>query len=68
MARIVTWVPAETAARILCLSPDTVNDFCARGVLRARRASEAAPWQIEYDSICDYKFKPPATPAAQRAK
>jgi len=64
---IVTWVSAETAARILDLSPDAVNDLCAKGVLRARRDSKSAPWQIDYDSVCDYRFRP-AAPEATKAR
>jgi hypothetical protein len=60
MAGIVTWTTAETAARILYLSPDAVNDLCAKGVLRARRASKTAPWQIDYDSVLDYHHVHPS--------
>lgn len=51
---IVTWTTAETAARILSLSPDAVNDLCLRGALHARRANDGAPWEIDYDALIDY--------------
>jgi len=63
--RIVTWVDVNTASRILNLPHDAVNDLCAEGKLRARRASKAAPWQIDYGSVLDYHH---AHPSGSKAK
>jgi len=64
--RIVTEVGVDTASRILNLPCDAVNDLCAEGKLRARRASKTAPWKIDYDSLIDYHHAHPGAPKAAR--
>jgi excisionase family DNA binding protein len=46
-------VTAGTAARILGVSPRTIENMCEEGKLRARRIGERGWWRIDYASVIE---------------
>jgi len=49
-----TEINVGTAARILKVSPDTVNRLCDEGTLRAWRVPPRGWWRIDFDSVMTF--------------
>jgi len=49
-----TQVTTGTAARLLKVSPDTINRLCEEGLVRAWRVTDRGWWRIDYASLLGY--------------